>query len=36
MPLPGMAEFGLGGRVVRLAVREEDAAATLARIAARE
>ncbi len=34
MPLPGMAEFGLGSRVVRLALREEDAAATLARIAA--
>jgi hypothetical protein len=36
IPLPGMAEFGLGGRVVRLALREEDAAATLARIASGE
>ncbi len=36
MPLPGMPEYGLGGRVVRLAVREEDAAGTLARIAAGE
>jgi hypothetical protein len=33
MPLPGMAEFGLSGRVVRMALREEDAAATLARVA---
>jgi hypothetical protein len=36
MPLPGMSEFGLGGRIVRLAVREEDAAATLGRIASGE
>jgi len=36
MPMPGMVEFGLSGRVVRLAVREEDAAATLARIASDE
>jgi hypothetical protein len=36
MRLPGMAEFGLSRRVVRLAVREEDAAASLARIAAGE
>jgi hypothetical protein len=36
MPLPGMAEFGLGGRVVRLALREEDAATTLARVASGE
>lgn len=36
MPLPGMAEFGLGGRVVRMALREEDAAATLARVASEE
>jgi hypothetical protein len=36
MPLPGMAEFGLGVRVVRVAVREEDAAATLARVASGE
>ncbi|HEX5268960.1 MAG TPA: hypothetical protein VFW33_00670 [Gemmataceae bacterium] len=36
MPLPGLTEFGFGGRVVRLAVREEDAAATLARIASGE
>jgi len=33
MPMPGMSELGLGGRIMRLAVREEDAAATLARIA---
>jgi hypothetical protein len=33
MPLPGMEDFGLSGRVVRLALREEDAAATLAQIA---
>jgi hypothetical protein len=33
MPLPGMTEFGLGGRVVRMALREEDAAATLTRVA---
>jgi hypothetical protein len=33
MALPGMAGFGLVGRVVRLALREEDAAQTLARIA---
>jgi hypothetical protein len=36
MPLPGMAEFGLSGRVVRLALREEDAVTTLARIASGE
>lgn len=36
MPVPGMGEFGLGGRAVRLALREEDAAATLARIASGE
>ncbi len=36
MPIPGMTEFGLGGRVVRLALRKEDAAATLARIASGE
>jgi hypothetical protein len=36
MPLPGMTEFGLAGRVVRLALREEDAAATLARVASGE
>ncbi|MGH7174422.1 MAG: hypothetical protein ACRELG_29500 [Gemmataceae bacterium] len=36
MPLPGLPEFGLAGRVVRLAVREEDAAATLARVASGE
>ncbi len=36
MPMPGMSEFGLGGRIVRLALREEDAAATLARIASEE
>jgi hypothetical protein len=36
MPLPGMAEFGLSGRVVRRALREEGAAATLARIASGE
>jgi hypothetical protein len=36
MALPGMAEFGLGGRVVRLALREEEAAGTLARIASGE
>ena len=32
MPMPGMSELGLGGRIMR-PVREEDAAATLARIA---
>ena len=32
MPLPGMPEFGMAARVVRLALREEDAAATLNRI----
>jgi hypothetical protein len=36
MPLPGMAEFGVGGRVVRVALREEDAAATMARVASGE
>jgi hypothetical protein len=36
MPLPGLTEFGLAGRVVRLAVREEDAAVTLARVASAE
>lgn len=36
MPLPGMGEFGLSGRVPRLALREEDAAATLARVASGE
>ena len=36
MPLPGMTEFGLGGRIVRVALREEDAAATLARVASGE
>jgi hypothetical protein len=34
MPAPGMPEFGLAGRLVRLALREEDAAETLARVAA--
>lgn len=34
--VPAMAEFGLKGRVVRLAVREEDAAATLTRVASAE
>jgi hypothetical protein len=33
MPMPGMEEFGVGGRLRRLAVRDEDAAATLAQIA---
>lgn len=36
MPLPGMSGYGLSGRVVRLAVREQDSVATLARIAAKE
>jgi hypothetical protein len=36
MALPGMAGYGLTGRVVRLALREEDAAATLARVASGE
>src|SRR5206468_2350190 len=36
MPLPGLAEFGLVGRVVRWALREEDAATTLARVASGE
>jgi hypothetical protein len=36
MPLPGMAEFGLVGRVVRRALREEDAPGTLARVASGE
>ncbi len=36
MPIPGMPEFGLGGRVLRLAVREEDAAKTLGKIASGE
>ena len=36
MLLPGMPEFGLNGRVLRLALREEDAAATLVRIASGE
>jgi hypothetical protein len=36
MPLPGMEEFGLGGRVVRLALREEDGTATLARFTSGE
>lgn len=36
MSLPGLTEYGLAGRVVRLAVREEDAAATLARVASAE
>jgi hypothetical protein len=36
MPLPGMPEFGLSCRMVRLALREEDAAATLARPASGE
>jgi hypothetical protein len=36
MPIPGMEEFGLGGRITRLAVREKDAAGTLARIASGE
>jgi hypothetical protein len=36
MPLPGMPEFGLSGRMARVALREEDAAATLVRIAAGE
>jgi hypothetical protein len=31
-----MTEFGLSGRVVRMALREEDAAATLARVASGE
>jgi hypothetical protein len=31
-----MPEFGLGSRVARLALREEDAAATLARVASGE
>jgi len=34
MLLPAMPEFGLSARVIRLAVHEEDAAATLAGIAA--
>ncbi len=36
MQLPGMPEVGLTDRVVRLAVRDEDAAATLARVASGE
>ena len=36
MPVPGMPEVGVFDRVVRLAVREEDAMTTLARIAAEE
>jgi hypothetical protein len=36
MSLPGMAEFGLVGRVVRKALREEDAAGTLARVTSGE
>jgi hypothetical protein len=36
MSLPGMAEFGLVGRVVRRALREEDAAGTVARVASGE
>jgi hypothetical protein len=36
MPMPGMMEYGLSSRVVRLAVREEDAVATLARVASEE
>ncbi|HYT92004.1 MAG TPA: hypothetical protein VEL76_25035 [Gemmataceae bacterium] len=36
MSMPGMPGFGLGSRVERMAVREEDAAATLARVASGE
>lgn len=36
MTLPGLPEFGLAGRVVRLALREEDAVATLTRVASGE
>jgi hypothetical protein len=36
MSLPGLTEFGLAGRVVRLAVREEDVVATLTRVASGE
>ncbi|HWG44504.1 MAG TPA: hypothetical protein VN688_17120 [Gemmataceae bacterium] len=36
MAMPGLTEFSLSGRVVRLAVREEDAATTLTRVASEE
>jgi hypothetical protein len=36
MALPGMPDYGLTARVVRLAVREEDASAILARISSGE
>ena len=36
MSLPGLPEFGLVGRVVRLAVRAEEAATTLERVASGE
>jgi hypothetical protein len=36
LSLPGLPEYGLTGRVVRLAVREENAVATLSRIASGE